>query len=107
MPLYEYKCERHGSFETMLSIAERGKAVCCPVCDGLSQKVFSAPTLRNMAPTMMKAHERNERSRQAPHVCGSGCNHSHAKKPQKQVNEGKKPAFQSYQGKRPWVIEHA
>jgi len=91
MPLYEYKCESHGAFEVILTLSERDGVVCCPVCSSESRKLITAPALRNMAPSMMNAHERNERSRQAPHVCSSGCGHNHKPKKQHNNSENKKP----------------
>ncbi len=110
MPLYEYKCEDHGSFEIMLTLSERKGSIECPTCHSLSKRVFTMPSLRGMSPSLMEAHERNERSRQAPHVCGSTCNHQHGKPAKNKTNPDgspKKPTLQSYTGKRPWVIEHA
>ena len=113
MPVYEYRCEEHGGFEEILPISRYNEAVCCPSCGVVATKVCSAPKLRGMSKVLMSSHEKNERSREAPHVCKTGCSHSHGhKSPNKAKAKGRdgepvKPMLQSYRGRRPWVIEHA
>ena len=110
MPLYEYSCAEHGNFERIVPMARSSEPASCPVCGIPCKKVFTMPALRGLSATIMKAHERNERSRQEPHVCGSTCSHKHSKPAAPKKNRDgspAKPKLESYKGKRPWVIEHA
>jgi len=61
-----------------------------------------------MRPTKRIAHERNERSAHASHVCGSGCSHGH-KTTKPQMNpKTDQPALQSSTkpNNRPWMLGH-
>lgn len=47
MPLYEYECARHGSFEFQQSIKDDVAANrACPTCNELSPRLFSVPHLK-------------------------------------------------------------
>ena len=109
MPVYEYNCKEHGGFEKILPLSRYNDEVCCPACGIEATKMLSMPRLRGMSKVLMSSHERNERSRESPHVCKSTCSHHHKtpKKAKGRDGEPAKPMLQSYQGKRPWVIEHA
>ena len=108
MPLYDYECKNHGPFEAFRAMKDSSKPIACKICGEMAPRVLKAPYLKTLSNRVSNAMERNERSRHAPHVCHSGCNHSHSHAPTKQKkNKDGKPALQSYQGKRPWVIEHA
>ncbi|MEO0796811.1 MAG: zinc ribbon domain-containing protein [Verrucomicrobiota bacterium] len=104
MVLYEYDCNDHGRFEAFSTMAERLSPAPCPECGQEAPRAMSLPRIKQMATAQIKAMDRSMKSRQEPHVCGSGCSHSHShnKKPKK-AKEG----LQSYTGARPWVIEHA
>ena len=100
MPMYEYSCEKHGTFEALRAIEQRAAPARCPSCSARSKRVLSAPRLRGMERSTLIAHERNERSRHEPRVSRA------APKRASPANEGKKPALQAAHGKRPWVLEH-
>ena len=102
MPLYEYQCTDHGTFDAFRPFAESDELEACPDCGASSPRQFTVPRTRSMAPSTMTAMSRNEQSAYSPRVCGSGCGHAHAK-----PSEPKKPRLQAYTGSRPWVIEHA
>jgi len=40
MPLYEYKCTKHGKFE-MIKPMNDGATACCPDCGEISNKILS------------------------------------------------------------------
>jgi putative FmdB family regulatory protein len=108
MPTYEYECQSHGSFDLYRPMRESEKPGHCPVCGGASARAVTAPNLRVMAPAIRSAMERNEKSRHAPHVCGTGCEHHHPakKSPGAKKDQGAKPKLEAYRGPRPWVVEH-
>lgn len=97
MPLYEYRCQRHGLFEEFNTIDSCRQGMACPKCSMDAPRVLSAPHLSLMDAGQRKAHERNDKSRHEPHVhtssCGCGASKKRDKKPQ--VSKG-----------RPWVLEH-
>jgi putative FmdB family regulatory protein len=108
MPVYEFECAKCGSFDEIRSLEQSRAAASCPYCGSSSPRVFSIVNLRSMNPTNRIAHERNERSAHAPHVCGSGCSHSHAKSKPKVNPKTGKPALQysTKQNSRPWMLGH-
>ena len=105
MPLYEYECDRHGTFELIRPMSQAGDSGACPTCSAVSRRVITAPTLFTMSPPQRDAAFRNEQSRHEPRVCKSGCRHSHSagRGAGKAAPAGK---LQAYTGPRPWVVEH-
>lgn len=108
MPVYEFECRDCGPFTELRSLDRSSLPSNCPHCGKESPKVFSVINLRAMQPSNRIAHERNERSAHAPHVCGSGCSHGHkTTKPRVNPKNGK-PALQysTKQNSRPWMLGH-
>lgn len=104
MPIYEYECAQHGTFEETRPMHRSSEGAGCPECAALSPRVLSA-TRTNLVPRNTSvAHARNERSQHSPAVCmhASGA-HQHHAPPKKPERPGQ---LQAYRGKRPWVIEH-
>ena len=106
MPLYEYECDHCGPFNGWAAIAQATDPAACPSCDTEAPRAVSAPQLSRMQRNTKIAHERNEKSADAPQVAkragpshqhhhgGGACAHSHAK-----PGHGHGP-------KRPWMIGH-
>ena len=48
MPIYEYECEVHGKFETILSFKDRKDSYPCPFkgCDSFCNILVSAPSMQ-------------------------------------------------------------
>jgi len=46
MPVYDYKCQEHGTFEKMQKIADRETAP-CPVCEAICTQQITAPKMVN------------------------------------------------------------
>ena len=108
MPVYEYHCEECGPFTKLRCLDQSSGPADCPDCSESSPKVFSAVNLRSMRAENRTAWERNERSAHAPHVCGAGCSHGHAKPKSRATTPGDKPAMQSSTkaNSRPWMLGH-
>jgi putative FmdB family regulatory protein len=109
MPVYEYHCEECGPFTRLRGLDQCSEPFRCPECGCLAPKVFSTVQLRSMRPENRVAWERNERSAHAPHVCGSGCSHSHAAsqaQPDVAAAANSKPTLQTStnQHRRPWML---
>jgi putative FmdB family regulatory protein len=105
MPVYEYECQKCGPFTAFRNLAESSLPAPCSSCGALSPKIFSLINMRSLRPAIRLAHERNERSVHAPHVCGSGCSHRHAASKTKPSD---KPVLQSStkRNRRPWMLGH-
>ena len=107
MPVYEYNCGECGPFTKMRGLDQSSAPANCPECGAASPKIFSVINLRAMRPENRVAWERNERSANAPHVCGAGCSHGPTKS-KRAPTPGEKPALQtsSKQNRRPWMLGH-
>lgn len=105
MPVYEYNCEECGPFTKMRGLDMSSAPANCPECGASSPKIFSMINLRTMGSENRIAWERNERSAHAPHVCGAGCSHGHAR-PRQVTSE--KPVLQTSgkRNSRPWMLGH-
>ncbi|BAM04934.1 zinc ribbon domain-containing protein [Phycisphaera mikurensis] len=106
MPRYDFDCPAHGTFEVQRPIARSGAKCACPRCGADATRLFASPMTRKMAPSQITAHDRNEKSAHAPHVCGSGCSHKHGagRVPLSETTGRGVPT--ASRGPRPWVIEH-
>jgi putative FmdB family regulatory protein len=68
MPLYHYQCDACGPFGDWMPMARSDQAVACPSCGTPSQRLLAAPFLTCVSANDKIAHERNERSADAPRV---------------------------------------
>ncbi len=68
MPLYDYSCDRCGSFSDWNSMDRALDPVACPACSLEAQRIIHAPYLNTMNAHNRVAHQRNERSAEAPAV---------------------------------------
>lgn len=122
MPLYDYCCDCCGTFSAWNRMNQAAEPVACPVCDDAAQRVISAPFLNTMNPHNRIAHQRNEKSADAPavmsrdqlgrsgskpagHAHHHGCGHHHhaSRNPAVERLTGSK-AYQ--QSDRRWMIGH-
>lgn len=100
MPMYEYACAKHGVFEAIKPIVESAAPENCPTCDHPSVRILSPGAAPRLAREVVRARDRNERSRHEPWM------HAKDRSPRGDAREPKRPALQSYSGPRPWAIEH-
>ena len=105
MPIYEFHCAACGTFDMMRSLQDASKAARCPDCGGTAHKQFPVVNLRATSAAVRRAHETNERSAHAPHVCSSSCGHSHGSR---KTTLGDRPVLQrsSKRNPRPWMLGH-
>lgn len=68
MPVYEFLCERCGSFDTWRSFDEAGTPQRCPVCRSVAKRVYSAPGFARTPPALASARDRAEKSGYEPEV---------------------------------------
>ena len=108
MPVYEFECAVCGPFTELRRLDRSILPANCPHCGKVSPKIFSVIHLRALRPENRVAHERNERSAHAPHVCGSGCSHGHAKPKSRANKQSDKPPlpYSTKPNSRPWMLGH-
>jgi putative FmdB family regulatory protein len=68
MPLYSYHCDACGPFTDWQPMTRSDQMVACPSCSAQSQRQLAAPSLSAVSAHNRIAHERNERSTEAPRV---------------------------------------
>jgi len=68
MPLYDYVCDACGAFREWRPMAQSDEAAACPSCGKPSSRSVSMPFLPCVSRNTRIAHERNERSADAPTV---------------------------------------
>jgi len=117
MPLYDYKCNDHGVFTELATIAGREKPVNCPQCGAASARVFAlSPQMISMMKEKKQAMERNEKARHEPlistldrrqndkqHASDCGCSGGSVKNSKLfYTAEGNK----MFPSMRPWMISH-
>ena len=68
MPIYEYECASHGSFELELPMRSASSDGRCPECGESSRRLLSVPNVAQLSSGNRKAHAINERSRFEPRM---------------------------------------
>jgi putative FmdB family regulatory protein len=110
MPLYEYECAAHGTFEAMRPLAEYQLPHACPECGEQSARVVTTVNLGLVPTTTRKAHQRNEKSAHAPgstrerHGKGCSCCSGDQRKRSNAVTTA--GGAKTFPSKRPWMISH-
>ncbi|MGD1918055.1 MAG: FmdB family zinc ribbon protein [Pleurocapsa sp.] len=92
MPLYEYRCNPCGEFETWRSMAEYNAPMNCPECNQTATKIFSVPNINlNSGSFSAIAKSQSSEPRLVKH----------------EPKEPAKPRYQSSTTNRPWMVSHA
>ena len=94
MPLYEFECDEHGSFDEQRSMALAKEPAPCPECGTSSRRILSAFRTAFLATTERRARDINERACHEPRV---------AQRPA--TVSSPHPQLHASQG-RPWAIGH-
>jgi putative FmdB family regulatory protein len=71
MAIYEYRCERDGSFEVTRPLGTAPESLACPVCAGDAGRVFSTPMLSLAPRALVAALDHEEKTRHEPDVVTS------------------------------------
>jgi len=67
MPLYDYKCPKHGLFHGLQAMEKSAEPCKCPQCGTLSARIIMiSPEIIKMAPNQKKAMEKNEKALHEP-----------------------------------------
>jgi len=116
MPVYDYKCQHHGVFSELATIAESSEPAVCPTCDKMSARIILlAPEIFERDKDKKMAHEVNERNQHEPtysttnrrnedekHTKGCGCTATLGKSKMFLTASGEK----IFPSMRPWMISH-
>lgn len=97
MPLYEYRCNKHGVFERMAGMSESDRPAACPRCKKSSKRILSSVRGAQMSATEVRARDRNERSKHEPKVVQAA---------KRKLMPGQRPKLRSSHASRPWALEH-
>ena len=110
MPLYEYECTRHGTFEEIQPMQRSAEPAQCPACGGQSPRVLSATRITTLSRASARAHAHNEKSRHSPEVCSGhdlrAPGASARSRGAATAQPGDRRPLHVHRGARPWVIEH-
>lgn len=68
MPTYSYTCRSCGTFDLMRAIVHREERARCPECGQLGTRVFAAPHLRRLDPSLDRAAISADMSTETPQV---------------------------------------
>ena len=71
MAIYEYRCERDGSFEVTRPIGTAPASIACPECAGEAERVFSSPMVSFAPRELVAALDHEEKTRHEPDVVTS------------------------------------
>ena len=133
MPLYDYKCAKHGVFHELATMEQGGQPCACPSCGQMSARVIMVPPeVLAMAPGNRESIRRNEEAKNQPmissvdsraeaadrkafdqkkghvHKKGCGCSHESASG----TSALKKQVIylpdgsKVFPSQRPWMISH-
>jgi putative FmdB family regulatory protein len=69
--IYEYRCERDGSFEVTLPIGTAPASIACPECANEAERVFSSPMVSFAPRELVAALDHEEKTRTDPDIVTS------------------------------------
>jgi putative FmdB family regulatory protein len=98
MPIYEYECANHGSFELTRAMAQVRDPAECPDCGKLGKRLLSAPNLASGSAVGRRAAAINERSQHEPRIVKR-------ETPKASGDPAQRPVHSS-RGGYPWAIGH-
>ncbi len=116
MPVYEYKCEAHGVFNDLATMADSDKPVACMLCGKPSARIIRLPpTLFTMDEKARQAHQINEKNSHEPtfstndrrtldHEHAQGCGSQRKLNGTKLLYTGK--GEKTFPSMRPWMTSH-
>jgi putative FmdB family regulatory protein len=69
--IYEYRCERDGSFDVTRPIGTAPASIACPVCASEVGRVFTSPMISLAPRALVAALDHEEKTRHEPDVVTS------------------------------------
>jgi len=98
MPIYEFECDDHGTFELSRPMAQVREPAACPDCGAQAKRLLSAPMVATGSAVGRRVSAVNERSQHEPRIV-----QRQAPKPS---GDPAKRAVHSSHGGYPWAIGH-
>lgn len=98
MPIYEFECADHGTFEISRPMAESRQPGPCPDCGEAAKRLLSAPMVATGSHIGRRAAAVNERSQHEPRIVKREAPRSNG--------EPTKQTVHSNGGGYPWAIGH-
>ena len=98
MPIYEFECTTHGTFELTRPMAQVREPAECPECGAPAKRLLSAPNLATGSAIGRRAAAVNERSQHEPRIVQRAAPKSSAEPAQRTVHTSR--------GGYPWAIGH-
>jgi len=98
MPIYEFECADHGTFELTRAMAQVREPAPCPECGELGKRLLSAPNLATGSALGRRAAAINERSQHEPRIV--------RRETAKPSAEPTQRVVQASHGGYPWAIGH-
>lgn len=71
MAIYEYRCERHGTFDITRPIGTAPASIACPACANEAERVFSSPMVSFAPRALVAALDHEEKTRHEPDLVTS------------------------------------
>lgn len=71
MALYEYRCDRHGTFDVVRAMGTAPGSIGCPACGGGARRIFSTPMTASTPPAVAAAIDHAEKTRTDPDLVTS------------------------------------
>ena len=105
MPVYDYKCDDCGIFQSVASVSCFAEPCACPTCGAVSPRALTVPQISTASPAVRHAHAVNERSAHSPKRSKDyGLKPSGKKIGSKALHHS--DGSRSLQSHRPWMLSH-
>lgn len=98
MPIYEFECAEHGSYELTRPIAQVRDPAPCPECGERGKRLLSAPNLASGSLSGRRAAAVNERSQHEPRIVKREAARPSGEPAQRTLHQS--------HGGYPWAIGH-
>jgi len=98
MPIYEFECAAHGTFELTRPMAEVREPAACPDCGGIAKRLLSAPMVASGSAVSRRVSAVNERNQHEPRIVKR-------ETPKSSGDPAQRPVHSSHGG-YPWAIGH-
>jgi putative FmdB family regulatory protein len=95
MPLYEYRCSRHGVFQRTMAMSQSSRPASCPRCAKPAPRIPSPVRGAQLPATEVRARDRNERNAHESKVVQT-----------KKRLPSERPKLRSSHRSRSWALEH-
>jgi putative FmdB family regulatory protein len=96
MPIYEFECDEHGTFDEQRPMSLAKSTSACPACGTEARRVLSVPNVAHLPASERRARDVNERSCHEPRL---------SRRETVRAQDPPPPKLHATHG-RPWAIGH-